>query len=192
MISNCCASLLITNNTRSSFIRKIHQNLLSSSSMNKPVGFLLVCLFAISCSSNEQGSTQSKEPTILGSWKVLESEKTTNDTTIISKPHKSIYLFTDSFYSIAIAPRERASLSQNAESADISAAEAGYISNSGTYEIIGDSIRTIVLVSKFPNFMNNRSQRTQHIAFEGDRLILTLMNGESINKTILQRYSSSE
>jgi len=153
---------------------------------------LLLVLFGISffvsCDNENDMGIEESRTSIVGAWERIETEQISKDTTVVSAPYKSIYLFTDNYYSIAVAPHERASLPASRTSEDIAAAEAGYISNSGTYKIVGDSIYFNVLVSKFPNFMNNKARGVQQIDLDEDSFILTNQNEINTTKTLFKRH----
>ncbi len=149
---------------------------------------VLLCIsFFVSCENENDIGIEEPQTSIVGAWERIDTEQISKDTTIVSTPYKSIYLFTDNFYSMAVAPRERASLPASRTSEDIAAAEAGYISNSGTYKIEGDSIYFNVLVSKFPNFMNNKARMVQQIELDENTFLLTNQNEINTTNTLFKR-----
>lgn len=145
--------------------------------------------FLVSCNKENEIGIEEPQLRIVGAWERIQTEQVSNDTTVVSTPYKSIYLFAENYYSIAVAPRERASLPESRTSEDIAAAEAGYISNSGTYKIKGDSIYFNVLVSKFPNFMNNKVMMIQQIELDEEIFILTTQNEINTTKTRFKRLN---
>ena len=62
-------------------------------------------------------------------------------------------------------------------------------SNSGAYEIKGDSIVFDIIVAKSPNFMNDYPTRARSHKLEGDKLLLqaTSGNGEVTQVMTLER-----
>lgn len=132
-----------------------------------------------------------KEPTIEGAWEMSHMKWESPDTTIYWKPYKSIYIYTDKYYSEEIAREDRPSWAELEEgeersSDDIINAYQGLISNSGTYEIVGDSLIRYAIVAKSPNYMNDYPRRAQHLTIEKDSIYFTYTNDEGVRTTVLK------
>ena len=70
---------------------------------------------------------------------------------------------------------------------DIMKAYRYLTSNSGAYEIKGDSIIFNVMVAKSPNYMNDAPNVARHYTLDGDKLVLQAKRGEAVSVTTLQR-----
>jgi len=156
--------------------------------------FVIALFFLAACSEKKESSTEVikvAEPTITGAWEMTNNEWKSSDTIMSRKPYKSIYLFTDKHYSIEIAWEDRQwpELEEGEERNpdDIMNAYRRLTSNSGTYEIKGDSIIFDVIVAKSPSYMNNSGRLARHLKLKGDKLVLQTRGGEGVGITTLER-----
>lgn len=106
------------------------------------------------------------------------------DSSGVWSPYRSIYLFTEKHYSIEQVSTERASFQPLAEGEErdleeIVEAFGPLYSNSGSYEIRGDSIFYTAHVAKNPNFMNDNPNWSRQITVGADTLtsVVTEENG---------------
>ena len=161
--------------------------------------FIIAFVFLAACSEKKESSTEVIEAdvtTVTGAWEITNVELKSPDTITSSKPFKSIYLFTDKHYSIEIAWEDRQSwpvLEEGVERNpdDIMNAYRHLTSNSGAYEIKGDSIIFDVMVAKSPNYMNDSPNLARSHKLEGDKLLLqaTSGNGEVSQVITLERIN---
>lgn len=133
-----------------------------------------------------------EEPSMEGAWVLDHISWKSPDTTMYWKPYKSILLYTDKYYSVEVAMEERPSwpeLSEGEERSpdDIINAYSGLISNSGTYEIIGDSLIHNAIVAKYPNFMNDNPRNARHVTIEKDSAYFTDTNEEGVQRWVMKR-----
>ena len=135
---------------------------------NKMIVILALALI-VSCAEKKEAPAEVvtvEEPTIEGAWKLDHISWKSPDTTVYWKPYKSILLYTDKYYSVEVAREDRPSWPDLEEGEernpdDIINAYGGLISNSGTYEIVGDSLIHYAIVAKHPNFMKNQTDKRQ-------------------------------
>ncbi|MFN1835228.1 lipocalin-like domain-containing protein [Balneola sp. MJW-20] len=159
--------------------------------MKKILSGIFSVLLLVSCTGgmNEQGSGPDG-PSILGAWELEQSVWTDGDSTDVWKPYKSLYLYTDKYYSTEIVTAERPNLPESDEdrTAEVMAEAANVlISNAGRYEIVGDSLIYYVMVSKSPDRMNTNQRVAHHIRIEQDRVILTNSEGNtSVTRTLVR------
>ncbi|MEP1033789.1 hypothetical protein, partial [Ekhidna sp.] len=75
--------------------------------------FISVIILLFSCSEKKKVNVELDNPdnlSINGAWEVTNIEKKNSDTVIVQNPwHKSIYIYTDKYFSIAAATEERPS-----------------------------------------------------------------------------------
>ena len=137
--------------------------------------FILIILVGCQQSTTEQSNEllpmEEPAPTIEGTWELVSI--TGDDET--DSPYKSLIIFTDKYYSIEIAMKERPSWSDLAEGEerscdDISSAYNDFISNSGAYTIQGDSLIREAIVAKSPNYMNDGPRTASAFTLNGDQL----------------------
>lgn len=160
---------------------------------------MLVMIIFASCSEQQApekepaGEAQeTNAPTIKGAWEMTNYEYKDADTTETWKPYKSLYLYTDKHYSVEIATEERPSWAELAEgeersSEDIRNAYQGLISNSGTYEIQGDSLITYAVIAKSPNYMNDNPRRARHITIKENEIVFSGVEDDASWKVTLKR-----
>ena len=137
----------------------------------------------ISCT----GGYASDEPTVVGAWELDRVEWTQGDSSGVWQTYKSVYLFTEKHYSIEDVSVERPSFSELAEGEtrsyeEIAKALNPLYSNSGTYEIRGDTIYYSVIVTKNPGFMNDRPNWQRQLTVGKDTLTST-QTGENSSST---------
>ncbi|MDM9631099.1 lipocalin-like domain-containing protein [Robiginitalea aurantiaca] len=142
----------------------------------------LLMLFVIAaCAEKKEAPAEIEiieEPTLEGAWEVSQMIWQSPDTTIYTKPYKSIFIFTDKHYSMEVATEDRPSwpsLKEGEERSDedIRNAYSGLISNSGTYEVVGDSLIQYAIVAKSPNYMNDAPRSSKLLTIEKDSIYFT-------------------
>ncbi|HEY5689874.1 MAG TPA: lipocalin-like domain-containing protein [Cyclobacteriaceae bacterium] len=140
--------------------------------------FLAVAAMMFSCqpSQSEAEENDDEESPLEGAWEIVQEDVTTSDSSWSRKPYRSLIMYTDNHYSIEIAWRERASWPDRADGEDVSDenikdAYNGLTSNSGEYEIRGDSIYYNAIIAKSPNFMNDWPKVARKFSLEGDQLV---------------------
>lgn len=153
--------------------------------------YFAAVLIIFGCQQNETSSTdenamEPEPPSIVGAWEIVGYSATTPDSTWKGDaPFRSVILFTNNYYSVEIAQVERPSWAErpNGErptNEEITNAFNGLTSNSGKYEIQGDSIRYTALIAKYPNFMNDSPSFANGFVVDGDKLTITgVMRGNS-------------
>lgn len=163
----------------------------------KSLLLIIIALFIfISCAEKKEAMDESanesvkiNEPTLTGAWELVNMKYENADSSVTETPHKSIYVFTGKHYSEEIAWKDRPSWveleeGQNRDE-DIINAYDGLVSNSGSYEIIGDSLIRHVIVSKYPNFMNDKPRFAVHITWDEDEIILeTSGNDRTVSRRL--------
>ena len=112
---------------------------------------------------------------IIGSWELTEQNWSNADTSGTESPFKSIIMFSDKYYSVEIAWEDRINWTEkeNKEKPTFEEYENAYnglTSNSGSYEIQGDSMKRDIIVAKHPNFMNQTKSYSRAYTNEGDVL----------------------
>ncbi|MEJ2583905.1 MAG: lipocalin-like domain-containing protein [Robiginitalea sp.] len=133
-----------------------------------------------------------EEPSIEGAWVLDHISWKSPDTTMYWKPFKSILIYTDQYYSVEVARDERPSwpsLGEGEERSpeDIIKAFNGLISNSGTYEAVGDSLIHHVIVAKSPYLMNDSPRYARHLTIEKDSAYFTNTNEEGVQIWVMKR-----
>ena len=160
--------------------------------MKQNILYLAIAVLLFSCqpkqTSTEEVSAPEKlaAPSIIGAWEIIESSFSNKDTSGVNTPFRSIIIFTDNFYSIEIARRDRPSWPERPDGEkvsydDLNNAYSGLTSNSGRYEIRGDSIFYDVIVAKSPNLMNDIKKITTAFKFDGDQLSVNLTRSSGTN-----------
>ncbi|MFC4720943.1 hypothetical protein ACFO5O_01310 [Geojedonia litorea] len=143
---------------------------------------LLAVALLIACADQNPSNTTpdtNAATGLNGAWQVTHMEWSNADTSIVKAPfHKSIYIYTNSYYSVAAAIGERPSAPEVKEGEAIDAdyfkqVYLGYLSNAGTYSRVGDSLIHQVMVAKSPTVMNNNTRIAQHFKLDKDTLILS-------------------
>jgi len=134
----------------------------------------------ISCT----GGYANDEPTVVGAWELDRVEWTEGDSSGVWQPYRSVYLFTDKYYSIEEVGEERPSFTELAEGETRSYEEVAkafnpLYSNSGTYEIRGDTIYYNVIVAKNPSFMNDAPEWQRQLTVGKDTLTSTQTDDNS-------------
>ncbi len=144
-------------------------------------------------SSNEDSSTNDTKPqapSIVGVWEQVETLFTNEDTSFVSNYYRSLFIFTEQYFSRHIAFGEIPSWPVLNEEEKISydVLESTWnnsVLHAGTYEIRGDSIVHEILVAKSPNMMNESGRYSWAFTLNGDELITTgvLPSGNTIKVT---------
>ena len=163
--------------------------------------YVATILLFSGCQQQEASTSEIDEteslPAIVGAWEIVESSYSTADTSWTSAPYRSVILFTKNYYSIEIANEDRPSWVENPDgegpsNEEISNAYSGLTSNSGKYEVRGDSIYFNAVIAKYPNFMNDFPERTSAMKLEGDNLTLTSVGMGSTNRMVITKYKRLE
>ena len=153
--------------------------------------FGLLLLF--SCQANQTATEEESSvpdepaaPSIVGAWEITSS---TNADGEENTPYRSIIIYTDNFYSVEIARENRPSWPEIPDDEEtpeehIRNAYSGLISNSGRYNIEGDSIIYDVIVAKYPNFMNDFPRFAVAYTLDGDQLVTTGIFGSSTHRRL--------
>ena len=157
---------------------------------------ILAVILLISCGDKKESYIEPDNQgnlTIKGAWEVTHIIKKNTDTAIVQIPwHKSIYIYTDRYFSIAAATEERPSMPvlEKGEKIDpdyFKKVYLRYISNSGTYKIVGDSLIHNVIVAKSPTVMNKKRRSSQHITLEKDKMLFTSAKSNVTTTLTLER-----
>ena len=113
---------------------------------------------------------------IVGAWEIVEASVTTEDTSFTYSPYRSIILYTDKFYSVEIAHEKRSSWPEIPDGEKVSYdhlsnAFWNFTSNSGRYEVRGDSLFYELIVAKNPNIVDRRGGGAYRFTLDGDQLV---------------------
>ena len=145
--------------------------------MKKITLLLGVTVLLFSCAPEEVKTEKTMEtlPSIVGAWELKEQNWSNDDTTGTNIPFKSIIMYSENYYSVEIAWEDRTNWAdrEEGEKATFNEYENAYnnlTSNSGSYEIIGDSLKRDLIVAKHPNFMNEEKTYTVAYKLDGDTL----------------------
>ena len=149
--------------------------------MKQNILYLAIAVLLFNCqpkqTSTEEVSAPEEPaaPSIVGVWEMIESSFSNEDTSGVNTPFRSIIIYTDKFYSIEIARSDRPSWPEIPDGEkvsydDLSNAYSNLTSNSGRYEIRGDSIFYDVIIAKSPNFMNDYPKMAAAFTLDGDQL----------------------
>ncbi len=138
---------------------------------------LLWILAALALGLPSLGLAQESTP-LEGAW-VVTSWTVEGET---SEARPGLFVFTRTHYSIMFVPGTEAREPYSGESltdADMVAAYATIIANSGRYEVNGDEFTTRAYVAKDPNYMGSfpENEVTYGFRIEGDTLYVTFGNG---------------
>lgn len=154
---------------------------------------LLAAMLFVACQPQQEANSDTVEasevavaPTIEGAWELTSS---TNEDGEESVPFKSIVIYADGYYSVEIAWEDIPSWEELAEDQERTDEEirnsySRLTSNSGTYEVQGDSIIHQAIVAKHPNFMNDWPRWARAYSLEDDVLVLTGSRGTSTHKRL--------
>jgi Lipocalin-like domain len=123
------------------------------------IGFFLSCQPQQAENNEDTATNEPASPSIVGTWELEKASVNFEGNSFEVLPYRSVIIYTDNFYSIEIALENRPSWPELAAGENVSYdnlvnAYANLISNSGKYEIKGDSIYHKVIIAKSPNFMN--------------------------------------
>jgi hypothetical protein len=157
--------------------------------MKKPAAFLLALIAA-----NGAALAQSSPNPLRGAWQSIEivTPGPGGSTTVTTQP--SLYIFTAKHYSIAAVtsneprPQLPADVRQ-ATAAELLATWFPYTSNSGTYEVSGDTLTMRPLVAKNPSVMNVGNYFVNSVKIDGNTLSLTVtrsVNGPVTNSSTVR------
>lgn len=146
-----------------------------------------------SCQPKPEANSEAPEapddantPSITGAWEITASTDNEGES---MTPYKSIIIYSEGFYSVEIAWENIPSWPEIGEDEERTEEEIlnSYFrltSNSGTYEIQGDSIIHEAIVAKHPNFMNDWPRWTTAYTLDGDNLVTTGSRGSSTYKRL--------
>ena len=132
-------------------------------------------------------STVQAQGTLQGVWEVRERTQIEGDeSTTISDPQPSLYLFTDHYYAIMFIPgtEPRPDLMvvqqqlRQASGEDLVAAFNTFIANAGTYEVSGAKLTRNIVVARIPGAMGVTSDWEYGVS--GDTLTITSTNAAGV------------
>jgi hypothetical protein len=163
--------------------------------MKKPLIVILALALVSACAEKKEAPAEvatMEEPSMEGAWVLDHISWKSPDSAMYWKPYKSIILYTDKHYSVEVAMEERPSWPELGEGEernpdDIINAYGGLISNSGTYEIVGDSLIHHAIVAKHPNFMNDNPRYARHLTIEKDSAYFTDTDEEGVQTWVMKR-----
>ncbi len=146
--------------------------------------YVVAALLMVNCQQNETSSVEEntmepEAPSIVGAWEIVDFTLSSPDSTWKEDaPYRSVIIFTKKYYSTEIARVERPSWAdlpngEERSAEDISNAYNGLTSNSGTYEIQGDSLVRTALIAKHPNYMNDEPTNSVGFKLDGDKMTTT-------------------
>lgn len=155
--------------------------------MKRLLFFLAISGFLFSCQPQQEANSESviadepAEASIVGAWEITSSTDTDG---VESTPYQSVIIYAEGFYSVEIAWENIESWSDLPDGEDRSEEEirnsySRLTSNSGRYEIQGDSIIHEAVVAKHPNFMNDWPRWATAYSLDGDQLVTTGSRGSS-------------
>jgi hypothetical protein len=151
--------------------------------MTRPVSFMSVVVMAggLTPGLGAQGL-----PSLKGAWKVVAvtgPDGTTTETTV-----PSLWLFTDTHYSVQRVTAPMHDLPDEPSDAERLAAVDPYQANSGTYEVKGTTLERQVVLATFPDDMH-RPPSSAQLRFEGTSVVHVIITGAGGQKTVttLQR-----
>ena len=138
-----------------------------------------VVLAPLACASGseapEVGGETSAAP-IEGAWRLVEFKL--GDAPVVVNP-ASLYLFTGRHYSVTyanIAERARFAVDSAPTDAEKLQAYNTIVANSGTFELVGDTLTTHPVIARNPNFMGGGQDKFV-MRTAGDTLWLTNVPG---------------
>ena len=162
--------------------------------MKQNILYLAIAVLLFNCQPKQTSTEETsapKEPatpTIVGAWEIIESKFSNENTSGVDTPFRSIIIYTDNFYSVEMA-WSRPSWPEIPDGEkvsydDLSNAYFGSISNSGRYEIRGDSLFYDIIVAKSPNLMNDSPKMANAFKLDGDQLTIKFtFSGTNITNT---------
>ncbi len=164
--------------------------------MKRNMLYLAIAVLLFSCqpkqTSTEEVSAPKEPatPSIVGAWEIIEISFSNEDTSGIFKPFRSIIIYTDKFYSTEIAWTDRPSWPKIPEGEkvsydDLSNAYFNFRSNSGRYEIRGDSIFHDIIVARAPHFMP--AKWAFAFKLDGDQLTTNSTRSSGTNRIYTHR-----
>ena len=140
-------------------------------------------------------TTVQAQGSLKGVWEVQErTERVGDESTTISDPQPSLYLFTDRYYAIMFIPgaEPRPDLMvvqqqlRQASGEDLVAAFNTFVANAGTYEVSGPRLTRNIVVARIPGAMGVTADWEYEV--EGDTLTITATNAAGVTTlTTLRR-----
>ena len=140
-------------------------------------------------------TTVHAQGSLKGVWEVQErTELEGDESTTISDPQPSLYLFTDRYYAIMFIPgtEPRPDLMvvqqqlRQASGEDLVAAFNTFVANAGTYEVSGSRLTRNIVVARIPGAMGVTADWEYEVG--GDTLTITATNAAGVTTlTTLRR-----
>lgn len=161
--------------------------------MKRLLFFLAITGLLFSCQPQQEASSEAPQaadddaaPSIVGAWEITSSTDTDG---VESSPYRSVIIYADGYYSVEIAWETIESWPDIADGEERSEEEirnsySRLTSNSGSYEIQGDSIIHEAIVAKHPNFMNDGPRWATAYSLDGDQLVTTGGRGSSTHRRL--------
>ncbi len=103
------------------------------------------------------------EPGLDGAWvveRIVSPERAVDE-----EPDPGLFLYTEGHYSHMIGDSSRTELSDDPSAAEQAAAFEGFVSNTGRYEVRGDSLILRPFVAKLPYRMNDFPDHTWTLTY---------------------------
>ena len=152
--------------------------------MRTRLGWLLLVGFVIGCrgaSGTLEGAQSASSPDPLqGAWQLVESTASTGNV-VGNRP--ALRLFVDGHFSLVreagTAARPTTPLDSTSTAAEIRAVWGPFEAQSGTYEILGDTVVTRPVVEKRPDLMAPGTFRRSTYRTAGDTLWVTFIANQN-------------
>ncbi len=142
------------------------------------------------CMQDSESPETSAADSLEGAWELVSYAFVAPDMSYTADPSQpGLFLFAKGHYSMAYIPAidSRPLFSANTTDAEQLLAYQEYVSNSGTYEVVGDSVFVAFpIVSKSPNFMGS-GKGTYRYHIDDDALTLELQDPVVSETMILRR-----
>ena len=132
-------------------------------------------------------TTVQAQGSLKGVWEIRERNEAVGDeSTTISDPQPSLFLFTDRYYAIMFIPgtEPRPDLMvvqqqiRQASGEDVVAAFNTFVASAGTYEVSGSTLTRNIIVARIPGAMGLTADWEYEV--EGDTLKITATNAAGI------------
>ena len=132
-------------------------------------------------------TTVQAQGSLKGVWEIRErTEAVGDESTTISDPQPSLFLFTDRYYAIMFIPgtEPRPDLMvvqqqiRQASGEDVVAAFNTFVASAGTYEVSGSTLTRNIIVARIPGAMGLTADWEYEV--EGDTLKITATNAAGI------------
>jgi hypothetical protein len=111
---------------------------------------------------------------IEGAWRTVAIATTGPNGTTNSSPQPGVRLYVDGHYSVLQLTRPRGQLpASNATDEELVAVWGALTANAGTYEVAGDTVRSLAMVAMNPAVMARTGPTVRTYRLQGDTLWLT-------------------